>query len=131
MKALIDSNAYTELFLGNTMVADFLEEADVVYLSVVVIAELLTGFRAGRLEKQNRDYLKAFIKQGGKTLVLPVVYETAERFSLIKDSLRRKGRPIPLNDIWIAAQCMETGATLVTFDTHFKEVEGLLVWEGV
>ncbi len=130
MKALIDTNAYTELFLGNASVAEVLEDAEVIYVSVVVIAELLSGFKAGNKEKENRQYLKEFLRQGGRTVVLPVLYETAERFSLIKDALRKKGRPLPINDIWIAAQCMETGATLITFDKHFRDVEGLLIWEG-
>jgi len=55
--------------------------------------------------------------------------ETAERFALIKDALKRKGKPIPVNDIWIAAQCMETGAILLSRDLHFSAIEGLLVWQ--
>lgn len=53
--------------------------------------------------------------------------EIAERFALIKAALRQKGRPIPVNDIWLAAQCLETGARILTLDTHFKEAEGLLL----
>ena len=44
--------------------------------------------------------------------------------------LRKKGRPIPINDVWIAASCMEHGARLITFDTHFAEIDGLLRWEA-
>jgi tRNA(fMet)-specific endonuclease VapC len=45
--------------------------------------------------------------------------------------LRRKGAPIPINDVWIAAHAMETGSMLITFDVHFRHVNGLLVWSGV
>jgi tRNA(fMet)-specific endonuclease VapC len=44
-----------------------------------------------------------------------------------KRRTRRKGRPIPLNDVWIAAHCLDTGACLVSFDRHFEDVEGLLL----
>lgn len=39
--------------------------------------------------------------------------------------LRRKGRPIPTNDIWIAAQALQTGADLISFDAHFGEIDGV------
>ena len=50
---------------------------------------------------------------------------------LLEEGLRKKGKPIPTNDIWIAAQAMELGAKLVTFDGHFKEIAGLRLWEGI
>jgi tRNA(fMet)-specific endonuclease VapC len=49
--------------------------------------------------------------------------DTAEFFSTIKNELRRKVAPIPINDVWIAAHTMETGS-----DARFREVSGLLVW---
>ena len=42
-----------------------------------------------------------------------------------QSSLRAKGRPIPTNDIWIAAHAMETGADLVSADRHFEHVDGI------
>jgi tRNA(fMet)-specific endonuclease VapC len=129
MRTLIDTNAYSALMKGNEAVACFLDMAETVYLSVVVAGELLTGFRGGQQEKRNRSVLGDFIKRGGKTVVLPVSLATAERFALIKSSLKKRGTPIPLNDIWIAAQCLETGAVLLSLDSHFWHVDGLLLWE--
>ncbi len=80
------------------------------------------------MERQNRAYQQDSIKRGGKTIIAKVGMDTAERFALMKDSLRRKGKPIPVNDIWIAAQCMETGSVLLSRDEHFGAVDGLLVW---
>jgi tRNA(fMet)-specific endonuclease VapC len=54
-----------------------------------------------------------------------VTRTTADRFARIAAALRVKGRPIPTNDIWVAAHAMETGAELLSFDSHFAEVEGL------
>jgi tRNA(fMet)-specific endonuclease VapC len=54
--------------------------------------------------------------------------ETAEIFGEIKDRLRRAGAPIPVNDLWLAAQAVETGSVLVTYDKHFSQVPGLRLW---
>jgi len=50
---------------------------------------------------------------------------SADRYSRIFSSLRAKGRPIPTNDVWIAAHAMETGADLLSADQHFKHVDGI------
>lgn len=131
MTTLIDTNAYSALMKGEEQVASFLDHADVVYLSVIVAGELLAGFKGSRKERENTLLLTDFIESGGKTVVLPAVYETSQRFALIKDALKKKGTPIPLNDIWIAAQCMEKGAVLLSYDSHFEAVDGLLLWNMV
>lgn len=57
---------------------------------------------------------------------LPVTLVTADRFGRVAAALRRRGRPIPTNDVWIAAHAMESGADLVSLDRHFfGEIEGL------
>jgi tRNA(fMet)-specific endonuclease VapC len=57
--------------------------------------------------------------------LVPVTYTTADRFGRVAATLRAKGRPIPTNDIWIAAHAMETGAELLSFDQRFAAVDGL------
>lgn len=57
--------------------------------------------------------------------LLPVTLETADRFSRVASALREQGTPIPTNDIWIAAQALESGAELLSFDGHFARVPGL------
>jgi predicted nucleic acid-binding protein len=56
---------------------------------------------------------------------LELGFETAERFGVIAVALRRKGRPIPTNNIWIAAHVMEAGAELLSYGKDFEAVEGL------
>ncbi len=96
-------------------------------MSAVVVGELLYGFRNGSRFEQNLEKLEAFLAQPAVGL-LPVTWATADRFGQIAAALRRKGRPIPTNDIWIAAHAMEAGADLVSSDRHFGEVDGL-AWE--
>ncbi len=50
---------------------------------------------------------------------------SADWFAHIKQGLRKRGTPIPMNDVWIAASCMEHGAELASLDAHFEAVAGL------
>ena len=56
--------------------------------------------------------------------------ETAEIFALIKNQLKNDGKPIPINDVWIAAHTIESGSILVTYDSHFDSIENLRIWMG-
>ncbi|MFH2113069.1 MAG: type II toxin-antitoxin system VapC family toxin [Spirochaetota bacterium] len=127
MRCLLDTNAYSALIAGDERIADVLRDADAVLLSPVVIGELNDGFLGGTRNARNREILEGF-RQKPRTVMVPILDETAEWFAEIKQMLRRKGRPIPINDVWIAASCMEHGARLVSLDTHFSNVEGLLRW---
>ena len=126
MRILLDSNAYSHLKRGHHPIADLVRRSEEVLLPFVVIGELLYGFRHGtRLETNVRE-LHAFIDHP-RVRVATMTLTTADRYSRIAAGLRAKGRPIPSNDIWIAAHAMETGADLVSYDRHFIYVEGL-VW---
>lgn len=126
MKVLLDTNAYSSLARGDRAVRDLAATASDLLLSPVVLAELWYGFRRGSREAENRRQLAAFLA-APRVRTLSVTTETAERWALVHAALRRKGRPIPTNDLWIAAQALETGAAVLTKDAHFAEVEGLLV----
>jgi tRNA(fMet)-specific endonuclease VapC len=125
---LLDTNAYVRFMAGDDRVLGCLAQAGRVCMSVFVLGELLAGFRAGSKEKQNRHILDRFLAKAG-VVVLEATRETAEYFGLIKAALKRSGQPIPLNDVWIAAHALETGAVLVTYDAHFSAVPGLRTWD--
>ncbi|HXK60419.1 MAG TPA: type II toxin-antitoxin system VapC family toxin [Acidobacteriota bacterium] len=126
MKILLDTNAYAALMRGETRTADRVRRAARIFLSAIVAGELVFGFRNGsRFEKNMRD-LETFL-ENAYVEFLPVSLITADRFGRIAASLRRKGTPLPTNDIWIAAHAMESGAELLSFDRHFELIEGL-VW---
>lgn len=63
-------------------------------------------------------------------VVLGCNAETARHYGEIGNTLRLKGRPLPENDIWIAAIALQHDLTLVTRDTHFNEIDGfkVVVW---
>ena len=124
MTILLDTNAYSALLRGHDEVADRVRRAERVVFSTVVAGELLLGFRLGTRLKKNMAELDAFLENPYVSLV-PVTLTTADRFARIAAALRSKGRPIPTNDIWIAAHAMEAGAELLSFDAHFGAVDGL------
>lgn len=124
MKILLDTNAYTSLMRGDGQVLSFLNQAEVVYMSVFVIGELKAGFKGGNKWVENEDILMTFLgKSTVKTLVATL--ETSEVFAEVIHQLKQQGSPIPINDVWIAAHAIETGSKLFTYDKHFKQVPGL------
>ena len=125
MRLLLDTSAYSEMRRGHPEVVGLVRRASRILLSPIVLGELLFGFRLGRRYEQNVEELEAFL-ESPFVEVVPTTAVTADRFARVAASLRRKGRPLPTNDIWIAAQALETGADLVTFDRHFEDVEGVV-----
>jgi predicted nucleic acid-binding protein len=127
LRLLLDTNAYVAVKRGDAGAVSRLRQAEAVLVSAVVAGELLHGFRAGRRFEEKRREFEGFLDHPLVRL-LPVTLRTAEHFARIVTELRAAGRPIPTNDIWIAAQAMEEGATLLSADRHFAAVTGL-GWE--
>ena len=126
-RVVLDTNAYSRLAGGDESVLEILGEAEIVYLSVFVLGELYAGFKGGQRERKNRELLRAFMAAPPVKLLF-ATDATAEIFAGVKDSLKRRGKPLPMNDVWIAAHALEAAATLITFDAHFEQVEGLQRW---
>jgi tRNA(fMet)-specific endonuclease VapC len=121
---LLDTNAYTAFMLGAAEVVDVVAHADKLYLNSIVLGELLGGFAAGTREPKNRAELARFL-DSPRVEILPVTAETADSCALIYAGLRRRGQPIPTNDLWIAASALEHGAAVLTRDAHFSHIDGL------
>ena len=101
---------------------------EVVFMSIFVLGELHAGFIGGTRHKENRDVLKRFLLKP-TVKILNATYETAEVFGSVKNSLMQAGTPLPINDVWIAAHGIETGAVIISYDVHFNKVSGLRRWE--
>lgn len=121
---LLDTNIVIALLAGEQVVVGRAAQALHVYLSSIVIGELFFGaFRSGRVEA-NLARLEQFAT--GR-VVLPCDRVTARHYGALKQDLRTQGRPIPENDLWIAAIARQCGLTLVSRDTHFTAIAGLNV----
>ena len=123
MKLAIDTNIYCDFAEGNTQVVDVLSEfGENLYLPSVVLGELSYGFLKGGRRERNEAKLNNIIQTLG-IMVVDVTQSVASKYGLIYLSLIRKGKKIPINDVWIAACCMEIGGTLLTRDRHFSHVD--------
>lgn len=123
---LLDTSAYSAMRRGDDRLRIHVQDASEVFLTPVVIGELLFGFLDGSLAPQNRNLLREFV-ESPRVEILAVDGETAERYALIRSYLRQQGRPIPVNDLWIAASAAQHGLRLLTLDDHFKHVPQVLL----
>ena len=103
----------------------FHKHAEWIVISPIVIGELLAGFETGNKAQQNKVELMKFL-ESSRVAVYPVTLDTSHFFSQIYGTLKKKGKPIPTNDIWIASQALEHGCVVCTHDKHFSFIEGLI-----
>ena len=128
-KIVLDTNAYSNLLSGANEVLDIIAVTDTVYMSIFVLGELYAGFKGGTKEKYNLKVLNNFLHKPS-VKILNATNETAEFFALIKNQLKKIGKPIPVNDIWISAHTIESGSILVSYDNHFNSIENLRIWDS-
>jgi len=119
---LLDTNIVIALFADETIVKSNLAQANEVFIPSIVIGELCYGARkSGRVEAN----LARVDELVTSSTILVCDAETAQQYGKVKNKLRLKGRPLPENDIWIAALALRYELILVTRDAHFQEVESL------
>jgi predicted nucleic acid-binding protein len=109
---------------GQPEAVDIVRHAPVIGLSTIVLGELLGGFAAGSRRSTNLRLLERFLTSR-RVRVLPVEQATAERYSIIYVELKRRGRPIPTNDLWIAATALCNGLAVFSYDHHFTWIDGI------
>ena len=126
MNVLLDTSAYSALQRGRQPILDVMRRSETVSVSAVVLGELYSGFRAGNRWAESTRQLAQFLSKPS-VRVLNVTEETALRYAEVDVHLRRKGRPIPRNDVWVAAVALEHGLQLLTLDVHFREIPLLLI----
>ncbi|MBI5214384.1 MAG: type II toxin-antitoxin system VapC family toxin [Ignavibacteriae bacterium] len=120
----LDTNIVIALFASNKIVQRKISDYSEVFTPSIVLGELFYGAYKSIKVHQNVTRLQEFAKQ---TIVLKTDKDTGEHYGRIKNTLRAKGKPIPENDIWIAALCRQFELTLLTQDNHFIEVENISV----
>ena len=120
---LLDTNAAIALLNGDARIAGMLAGADL-FLSSIAVGELYYGAYKSSRVAANLAKVAAFV---AANVIVGVDQGACEAYGRLKAVLRAKGRPIPDNDLWIAAAAIQLGAALVSRDTHFANVEGLVV----
>jgi predicted nucleic acid-binding protein len=124
VKLLLDTNRLSDAMAEDDEVVRRLEIAEEIYVPVIVLGEIRSGFLQGRRAAANEVRLTWILAQHGVT-ALPVDVPVSHRYAEIHRELRKRGRPIPTNDLWIAALAIEHGLIIYTRDAHFSAVPGL------
>ena len=131
MNYLLDTNHWSYLQRREAMVVNHIQslpDEATLYMPVVAQAELLAGVELAVSEPRKQELRTLYIQVITMAAdILPITSEVAEQFAHIFANLRRKGRPIDTNDIWIAALARVHNLVVVTNDEHFQYVEGLQV----
>ena len=121
---LVDTNVIIRFFKGETELFSLFDDMENLYVSSVSVGELMYGAELSKKSDFNRENYFCFCKQ------MKVLYpdlEIAKSYRKIKASLKEKGKPIPENDIWIAATCHAADLTLITADSDFDFVDEISV----
>ena len=121
-RVCLDTSAYSNFRRGVPAVVNAIDRADWIGVPCVALGEIWAGFIAGSRAERNIAELEDFLAEP-LVEVLAIDRDVARIYGEIVVELRRKGRPLPTDDIWIAATAARSGATVLTFDARFLEVD--------
>ena len=121
---LLDTNIIIALFAKDKAVQDHLIKAKEVFIPNIVLGELYYGAHKSAHVDENVTKIDELAENSA---LLPCDLETAKNYGIIKNSLKIRGKPIPENDIWIAAVAKQYQLILVSRDAHFREVEEISI----
>lgn len=119
---LIDTNLVIAFLAGEEAAVSGVQAASEIFVPVVVVGELNFGARKSAHIDENLQRVRDFV---ATVSVLAIDSDSAAVYGRVKSMLRAKGRPIPDNDLWIAATAIQHQLTLATRDTHFDHVDDL------
>ncbi len=118
----LDTNGFSALADGDPKLKPILRSATVIAVPVIVLGEYRYGIKQSHNRVQYENWLARSILN---CRVLIVDEETTVQYAEIRDKLRRTGRPIPPNDLWIAALTRQHALPLLSRDKHFDYVPQL------
>lgn len=125
-RIIIDTNIYVAFKRNIQSVVEVLMKVEYIGINIIVLGELHSGFKGGSKENLNKQELEQFLDKP-RVEVIPIDEITAEFYAQVYWNLRRKGNPIPTNDMWIAASALQYGLALFSLDAHFNKVNGLML----
>ena len=119
---ILDTNGFSAIAEGDPLLNEIIARADNIYLPVIVLGEYIFGILQSRYRLQYKQWLEESLPI---FRILAIDENTAEHYADIRLELKKVGRPIPANDMWIAALTRQHGSTILSRDTHFDSVPGL------
>jgi tRNA(fMet)-specific endonuclease VapC len=123
-EVLVDTNVVVAVFKAQPAILNRLQAAREIYLSAVSVGELIFGALKSTNQARNLGRIEELI---ANSVVLPCDTDTGRCYAGIKHELKQKGRPIPDNDLWIAALAVQHDLLLLTLDRHFSDIDQLSV----
>lgn len=126
MNLILDTSAYSELKRSEPNIVRLVRSADTLYLPIVVIAELLYGFRGVNKFSSNQKDLERFLSSEFVEILHIDKLQTAETYSQLKMICKSSGKVLSEHDLWIAALASEHSYTLATYDKDFSALEASL-----
>ncbi len=123
-KIALDTNVVIDIFNNKSSVTALLSGYQTIYLPITVCGELLFGAKNSTKSLENEQKCHDFISNCNLLNINELI---AEEYAKTRNELKKKGRPIPENDIWIAATCIVNNIPLATFDSDFNHVNDLIV----
>lgn len=124
MRIAIDSNRYSDFCRGQQDVVEVVENADHIFVPIIVVGEQRAGFANGKFREKNERVLTRFLNVEGVS-VLNIDEQTTRFYADLYAYLRKKGRPIPTNDLWIAALTIQHNLILFDRDSDFDSLPQL------
>ena len=119
---ILDTNALSAAADRDPAALEVVARADNLAVPVIVLGEYRLGIAQSRRRTEYENWLREWI---GTVTVLDIDDETTHHYAAIGLELRRSGKPIPANDLWIAALCRQHSLPLLSRDRHFDVVKGL------
>lgn len=119
---ILDTNALSEYLKGQGAVVAIVSRQPQVFLPVIVLAEYRYGLVYSQWRTVLSDQLDEYERLFG---ILNIDAITARQYAMVRSELRDRGRPIPVNDVWIAALARQHTLPILSRDTHFDEVAGI------
>jgi tRNA(fMet)-specific endonuclease VapC len=119
---ILDTNALSAAADNNPDAIKMVSTASYLAVPVIAIGEYRHGIARSRNAERYLEWLDAFL---GASEILDITNETSKHYAVIHLELRQVGRPIPVNDLWIAALCRQHHFPLLSRDRHFDVVRDL------
>lgn len=118
---ILDTNALSGAAENDPGVVAALSRAEQLAIPVIVLGEYRHGIAQSRHQASYENWLAELLND---CMVLDVQEPTTHYYAEITLELKRKGKPIPTNDLWIAALCRQHSLPLLSRDRHFDLVAG-------
>ncbi|MCU0447615.1 MAG: type II toxin-antitoxin system VapC family toxin [Arcicella sp.] len=118
----LDTNIAIDFLNGKPTIVNLISQYESICLPITVCGELLFGAKNSGNAIKNIQKYQNFIDT---CLVLETNQLIANEYANTRLELKAKGKPIPENDIWIAAICIVNDIPLISHDKHFENIDKL------